>query len=152
MLSKVFADVILGTGTINKSDWVFSLDKMKRDWSMETRRTETSGHLPSVLSPGLEVNWATSTILTANCWPVSLLMHRLTTLKGPLEKTHTASQALVHMEKIADQSNDRASCSTARWQGSAGKRLYIKCTVNLCVCARVSVKLMRQRSETFLLY
>lgn len=43
--------------------------------------------LPSVLSPGLEVNWATSTILTANCCPVSLLMHLLTTLKGPLNNT-----------------------------------------------------------------
>lgn len=41
--------------------------------------------LPSVLSPGLEVNWATSTIFTANCCPVSLLMHLLTTLKGPLK-------------------------------------------------------------------
>lgn len=43
--------------------------------------------LPSVLSPGLDVNWATSTILTANCCPVSLLMHLLTTLKGPLSNT-----------------------------------------------------------------
>lgn len=43
--------------------------------------------LPSVLSPGLEVNWATSTILTANCCPVSLLIHLLTTLKGPLNNT-----------------------------------------------------------------
>lgn len=44
--------------------------------------------LPSVLSPGLDVKLATSTILTANCCPVSLLMQRLTTLKGPLQK-HT---------------------------------------------------------------
>lgn len=48
------------------------------------REREETDLLPSVLSPGLEVNWATSTILTANCCPVSLLMHLLTTLKGPL--------------------------------------------------------------------
>lgn len=45
--------------------------------------------LPSVLRPGLEVNLATSTIFTANCWPVSLLMHLLTTLNGPLERKQT---------------------------------------------------------------
>lgn len=38
-----------------------------------------------MLNPGLEVNFATSTIFTANCCPVSLLMHRRTTLKGPLQ-------------------------------------------------------------------
>lgn len=48
--------------------------------------------LPSVLNPGLEVNFATSTIFTANCCPVSLLIHRRTTLKGPLKHTHTKNQ------------------------------------------------------------
>lgn len=47
----------------------------------------TDFFLPSVLKPGLEVNFATSTILTANCCPVSLLIHRRTTLNGPLERT-----------------------------------------------------------------
>lgn len=51
---------------------------------LETAESKETDLLPSVLSPGLEVNWATSTILTANCCPVSLLMHLLTTLKGPL--------------------------------------------------------------------
>lgn len=73
--------------------------RMRMDFSvqlliLETAESITPGEvtsvvretdlLPSVLSPGLEVNWATSTILTANCCPVSLLMHLLTTLKGPL--------------------------------------------------------------------
>ena len=40
---------------------------------------------PSVLSPGLDVNLATSTIFTANCWPVSLCKHLFTTLYGPLK-------------------------------------------------------------------
>ena len=45
-------------------------------------------HLPSVLRPGLEVNLATSTIFTANCCLVSLWIHRLTTLNGPLQQNH----------------------------------------------------------------
>ena len=40
---------------------------------------------PSVLSPGLDVNLATSTIFTANCWLVSLCKHLFTTLYGPLK-------------------------------------------------------------------
>jgi hypothetical protein len=40
---------------------------------------------PSVLSPGLDVNLATSTIFTANCWFVSLCKHLFTTLYGPLK-------------------------------------------------------------------
>jgi hypothetical protein len=42
---------------------------------------------PDVLSPGLEVNLATSTILTANCCAVCRWIHRLTTLNGPLQQT-----------------------------------------------------------------
>ena len=59
--------------------------------------------LPSVLSPGLEVNSATSTIFTANCWPVSRFMHLLTTLKGPLQTTHsvntTPQKLLLHTQR-----------------------------------------------------
>lgn len=40
---------------------------------------------PFVLRPGLDVNFATSTIFTANVCPVCLWMHFLTTLNGPLK-------------------------------------------------------------------
>ena len=43
-------------------------------------------YLPLMESPGADVNFATSTILTANCCPVSRWMHRRTKLNGPLEK------------------------------------------------------------------
>lgn len=43
-------------------------------------------NLPEVLSPGLAVNFATSTILTANVWFDFLWMHRLTIENGPLKK------------------------------------------------------------------
>ena len=46
---------------------------------------------PSVLRPGLDVNLATSTIFTANCFPVSLWRHLLTRLNGPLKKTEISS-------------------------------------------------------------
>lgn len=46
--------------------------------------TETSNS-PDVLSPGLAVNFATSTILTANCNLDSRCMHRRTIEKGPLQ-------------------------------------------------------------------
>lgn len=42
------------------------------------------GNLPAVLSPGLAVNFATSTIFTANCNFDSRCMHRRTIEKGPL--------------------------------------------------------------------
>lgn len=42
--------------------------------------------LPFVLRPGLDVNFATSTIFTANVCPVWRWMHFLTTLNGPLEQ------------------------------------------------------------------
>ena len=42
-------------------------------------------YLPSVDKPGLEVNFATSTILTANCWLVVLWIHLRTMLNGPLK-------------------------------------------------------------------
>lgn len=42
-------------------------------------------HLPAVLRPGLAVNFATSTILTANCWFDSLCMQRRTMENGPLQ-------------------------------------------------------------------
>lgn len=60
--------------------------------------TSASTTSPSVLRPGLEVKLATSTIFTANCWPVSLLMQRLTTLKGPLKHRHTHT----HTDLVAD--------------------------------------------------
>lgn len=56
--------------------------------AQQTGFPSASSTSPSVLRPGLEVKLATSTIFTANCWPVSLLMQRLTTLKGPLKHTH----------------------------------------------------------------
>ena len=40
----------------------------------------------SRLNPGLEVNLATSTILTANCSPVCRWIHRRTKEKGPLPR------------------------------------------------------------------
>lgn len=40
---------------------------------------------PAVLRPGLAVNFATSTILTANCNFESRCMHRRTIEKGPLQ-------------------------------------------------------------------
>jgi hypothetical protein len=52
-----------------------------------TRKTSLS-YWPDVLSPGLEVNLATSTILTANCCAVCRWIHRLTTLNGPLKQTN----------------------------------------------------------------
>lgn len=41
---------------------------------------------PAVLSPGLEVNFATSTIFTAKICPVWRWMHFRTTLNGPLQQ------------------------------------------------------------------
>ena len=48
-------------------------------------------YLPSVDKPGLEVNFATSTILTANCWLVVLWIHLRTMLNGPLKHNHNIS-------------------------------------------------------------
>ena len=67
-------------------------------WESESRRlrqcneSETMSfkwNLPSVLSPGLEVNLATSTILTANCCPLPRCIHRFTILNGPLQQRKT---------------------------------------------------------------
>lgn len=106
---------------------------------------------PSVLSPGLEVNWATSTILTANCCPVSLLMHRRTTLKGPLVNTQPVSSMLKTIrsrraQQVADShgnlQNDLLSSFLLNitFVGTAGETFYTKCTVNLCVCVCVCAK------------
>lgn len=42
-------------------------------------------NIPDVLSPGLAVNLATSTILTANCSFDSRCIHRRTIENGPLQ-------------------------------------------------------------------
>lgn len=70
-----------------------SINLFKRNTQIELQPQSEPGlrsFSPSVLRPGLEVKLATSTIFTANCWPVSLLIQRLTTLKGPLQHTHTS--------------------------------------------------------------
>lgn len=58
-------------------------------------------NLPEVLSPGLAVNFATSTILTANVWFDFLWMHRLTIENGPLKKK-------VNIIKTTKHTNDRS--------------------------------------------
>lgn len=70
-------------------------------WCSSPRRRQTAlgfkwRFSPSVLRPGLEVKLATSTIFTANCWPVSLLMQRRTTLKGPLQHRHAGLATDTH--------------------------------------------------------
>ena len=49
-------------------------------------RFDSPEDLPFVLRPGLDVNFATSTIFTANVCPVWRWMHFLTTLNGPLKQ------------------------------------------------------------------
>lgn len=114
--SWLLSDVIPGTATMMDSIKVQLIGFSH--WTNDTRRNETSGHLPSVLSPGLEVNWATSTILTANCWPVSLLMHRLTTLKGPLENNarHESNALTTRSRERVKRGKLRTNLTTTRWR------------------------------------
>lgn len=78
--------------------------------------TETS-HSPDVLSPGLAVNLATSTILTANCNLDSRCMHRRTIEKGPLQ--------------IDERQNGYFSVSMENIEIESDELLYIYYSVNL---------------------
>lgn len=53
---------------------------------------------PDVLRPGLAVNFATSTILTANCNLDSRCMHRRTIEKGPLQIDQRKKKLVIFSE------------------------------------------------------
>ena len=68
--------------------WLESESRRLRQCN-ESETMSSKWNLPSVLSPGLEVNLATSTILTANCCPLPRCIHRFTILNGPLQQRKT---------------------------------------------------------------
>lgn len=83
-----------------------------------------SPHLPAVLNPGLDVNFATSTIFTANCWFVSLWMHRRTMEKGPLRKKGRKGWWVAGRRKLLKMT-DRMNLITIHIRGGAnGKKSW----------------------------
>ena len=107
-------------------------------------------YLPSVDKPGLEVNFATSTILTANCWLVVLWIHLRTMLNGPLEYNQNTYHCIYMWQKLSKLSLDFTYNEYDHWMvlvytwigfivicpGIVSKSTYIECFNCFFPCKR----------------